>query len=80
MNPNPRSMLIALGIPAVTITVGVLTLGGSTATIFGVPVLFMLIFAMFPVTSALMACSWYLFDRDADYEEEPATTISGAGK
>jgi 4-hydroxybenzoate polyprenyltransferase len=80
MNPNPKSMLIVLGIPLLALTAGVLFLGGSTATIFSVPVLFVFVFALFPVTTALMAIAWRLYDRDADYEEDSAAAPSEATK
>lgn len=68
MIPKARSVLLALGVPVVLVTVGVLTLGGSTATMFGVPVIFVFMFAMFPITSLLMWMSWRLFDRHNDYQ------------
>ena len=49
-------------------TVGVLLLGGSTATVFGVPLILAFMFVMIPVTSLLMWISWRLFDKEADYQ------------
>lgn len=68
MIPKARSVLLALGVPVVLVTVGVLVLGGSTVTMLGVPIIFMFMFAMFPITSLLMWMSWRLYDRHNDYQ------------
>ncbi|WP_113718240.1 DUF3311 domain-containing protein [Arthrobacter dokdonensis] len=68
MIPKTASVVIALITPVVLVTLGVLLLGGSTATIFGVPLILMFMFVMFPVTSLLMWISWRLFDQNADYQ------------
>ncbi|WP_064445137.1 DUF3311 domain-containing protein [Rhodococcus sp. YH3-3] len=67
MVPKMASVFIALITPVLLVTVGVLLLGGSTATVFGVPLILAFMFIMFPVTSLLMWISWRLFDKDADY-------------
>ncbi|PYI65706.1 hypothetical protein CVV68_16795 [Arthrobacter livingstonensis] len=77
MIPRTASVVIALITPVTLVTLGVLLLGGSTATIFGIPLILLFMFVMFPVTSLLMWISWRLFDKDGDYqldELEGATT------
>lgn len=73
MRPNPKSLLIALGIPFVLLVGGVLLLGGSEATLMGIPVVFFYMFALFPVTSLLMGIAWRRYDRDADYPDDEPT-------
>ena len=68
MVPRLASFVIALITPVVLVTVGVLLLGGSTATVFGVPLILAFMFVMIPVTSLLMWISWRLFDKEADYQ------------
>lgn len=77
MIPRTASVVIALITPVALVTLGVLLLGGSTATIYGIPLILLFMFVMFPVTSLLMWISWRLFDKDGDYqldELEDATT------
>lgn len=68
MIPRTASVVIALITPVVLVTLGVLLLGGSTSTLFGIPLILIFMFVMFPVTSLLMWTSWRLFDKDADYQ------------
>lgn len=68
MVPRTASVVIALITPVVLVTLGVLLLGGSTATLFGIPLILIFMFIMFPVTSLLMWISWRLFDKAADYQ------------
>lgn len=68
MIPRTASVVIALITPVTLVTLGVLLLGGSTATIFGIPLILLFMFAMFPLTSLLMWISWRLFDKHADYQ------------
>lgn len=77
MIPRTASVLIALITPVALVTLGVLLLGGSSATMYGIPLILLFMFVMFPVTSLLMWISWRLFDKDGDYqldELEDATT------
>jgi hypothetical protein len=57
------SLLIGLGIPAVAILGGVLTLGHSTAEVCGFPVVFFWMFCCFPLTTLCLWVSWRFFDR-----------------
>ncbi|MET4147500.1 hypothetical protein [Arthrobacter sp. UYCo732] len=70
MNPNPKSLLLALVLPFVLMTAGVAVLGPSDARIFGVPAIFLFVFVMFPTASALMAVAWRRWDRHDIYDEE----------
>jgi Protein of unknown function (DUF3311). len=73
MNPRPRSVLVALVIPVVAVILGVSLIGPSSATVFGIPALFIFMFVMFPVTSALMAFTWKQWDQFDDYDADTAT-------
>lgn len=73
MNPRPRSVIVALVIPVVAVILGVSLIGPSSATVFGIPALFVFMFVMFPVTSALMAFTWKRWDQFDDYDGDTVT-------
>ncbi|MET3143934.1 UNVERIFIED_ORG: fucose permease [Arthrobacter sp. UYEF10] len=70
MNPNPKSLLLALVLPFVLMITGVAVLGPSDARIFGVPAIFLFMFVMFPTVSALMAVAWRRWDRHEIFDDE----------
>ncbi len=80
MIPRLPSILLALVLPVVLVTVGALVLGGSSATFYGIPVVLLFMFAMFPLTSLFMWISWRLYDRHGDYQldelEESDTEVA----
>lgn len=83
MKPHWQSVIIALVVPIVLVLAGVLLLGPSSRTVSGVPVLFVFIFAMFPVTTVLMWVSWQTWDRhsaaafEQDWSRQVITTGPG---
>lgn len=66
---NPWSVLVGLVVPFLAVVGGVAVLGRSQALVFGMPVVFLWIFAWFLLTSACLAVCWYVFDRKY-YEDE----------
>ncbi len=68
---HPGSILIGLVIPFVAVVGGVAILGRSESTVAGIPIVYFWIFLWFVLTSACLAASWYLFDRQ-DFEDEDA--------
>ena len=78
MRPHPMSVVMAFGVPVALLVGGVLLLGGSAATIMGIPVVFVYVFALFPVTSGLMYLAWRRYDRDADYPDDDEAAKDGA--
>ncbi len=80
MIPRTPSILLALVLPVVLVIVGVLVLGGSALTFYGVPVILLFMFAMFPLTSLMMWIAWRAFDRHGDYHldelEEPDRAVA----
>lgn len=68
MTPDPRSVALSLVVPAVILVLGTIVLGPSGAVVLGVPAIYLLIFCLFPLTSALMFISWRLWDRHAEYD------------
>ncbi|WP_129658759.1 hypothetical protein [Rothia uropygialis] len=80
MIPRMASVVISLIAPTVIVTVGILVLGGSSVTVFGIPLVLLFMFVMFPVMSLAMWISWHLFDKHADYQldelEDPVSEVS----
>lgn len=66
---NAGSLIVGLVVPFVAVVGGVAVLGRSEALVLGIPVVFAWVFAWFVLTSACLAVSWYVFDREY-YEGE----------
>ncbi len=58
------SLLIAMGIPAIAVLVGIPVISQSNATIFGMPVIFGWLFAWLPLTTLCMWVSWRYLERE----------------
>ena len=63
MKPRWQSVITSLVVPVVLVLSGVLVLGPSSYTVFGVPLLFVFVFVMFPVATVLMWVSWRVWAR-----------------
>lgn len=63
------SVLIGLGIPAAALLIGIPLVSGSTASVFGIPLVFFWVFCCCPLTTLCLWVSWRFFDR-AHYPEE----------
>ena len=80
MSNEAKSALLAIGVPFAGVLGGVVTLAGSTATVFGVPILFAWLFLWMPLTSLCLHLSWKLFDRkDFEAAERAESAAAGAG-
>lgn len=67
---KPGSILVGLVVPFVAVVGGVAVLGGSGATVAGMPVVYFWMFAWFVLTTVCLAASWFLFDRHEFEDEE----------
>lgn len=63
------SILIGLVVPFVAVVGGVAVLGGSGATVIGIPVVYFWLFLWFVLTTVCLAASWFFFDR-GEFEDE----------
>lgn len=63
-------MLVALVTPAILLVAGVLVFGPSGQLLFGIPMIYLWVFIMCPLTSGLMYMSWRLWDKNAAYDDE----------
>ncbi|GAA4530996.1 DUF3311 domain-containing protein [Amycolatopsis samaneae] len=57
------SVLIGLGVPAAALLIGIPLVAGSTASVFGIPLVFFWVFCCCPLTTACLWISWRFFDR-----------------
>ncbi|WP_213575488.1 DUF3311 domain-containing protein [Rhodococcus sp. USK13] len=82
MSNEAKSALLAIGVPFAGVLGGIVALAGSTATVFGVPILFAWLFLWMPLTSLCLHLSWKLFDRrdfEATERAESAAACAGNG-
>ncbi|WP_445400731.1 DUF3311 domain-containing protein [Streptomyces sp. LE64] len=73
------SLVLALGIPALAVLVGVPFLAGSTRLVLGFPAVFAWLFAWAPLSSLCMWLAWWHYDRHefGDAPTPPPTEGSG---
>jgi hypothetical protein len=67
------SLALGLGVPFVGIVVALPFVSDTEVTVAGIPLLFLWMFAWFPLTSGCLWLCWHLWDRH-DYpesDEEP---------
>lgn len=62
------ALVIAMGIPAAAVLIGVPMISGSTYTILGVPIVFVWLFAWLPLTTLCLWASWRFLE-SASYQE-----------
>lgn len=60
------SLVLALGIPAVAVFIGVPLASQSTSTVLGMPLVFAWLFAWLPLTTICLWVAWRRFD-EAEY-------------
>jgi len=65
-----RWALVAMGIPAIAVLIGVPIISGSTYTVWGAPVVFVWLFAWLPLTTLCLWVSWHCFERKSYQELE----------
>ena len=63
-----RWSLVAVGIPAIAVLIGIPIISGSTYTILGIPIVFVWLFAWLPLTTLCLWSAWRFFER-ASYRE-----------
>ncbi|MFP5312259.1 MAG: DUF3311 domain-containing protein [Actinomycetes bacterium] len=59
------SLIVAMGIPALAVLVGVPLVSSSTQTVLGIPMVFAWLFAWLPLTSLCFWVSWRYFESAA---------------
>lgn len=64
-----RSLIIGLGIPAVAIFVVMPLISNTSVYVFGIPLLFLWIFAWFPLTTLCLWLAWRI--DEPHYRDEP---------
>ena len=64
------ALVIAMGIPAAAVLIGVPMISGSTYTVLGVPIVFVWLFAWLPLTTICLWLSWRFFERTSYQELE----------
>ena len=83
MSNEAKSALLAIGVPFAGVLGGIVVLSGSTAAVFGVPILFAWLFLWMPLTSLCLHLAWKLFDRkdfEAAERAEAAAASTGTGE
>ena len=80
MSNEAKSALLAIGVPYAGVLGGIVVLSGSTAAVFGVPILFAWLFLWMPLTSLCLHLAWKLFDRtDFEAAERAESAAAGSG-
>jgi predicted ABC-type exoprotein transport system permease subunit len=70
-----KSLIIGLGLPIVGVLVIMPLLADSTIHVFGVPLLLMWIFVMFPLTSLCLWLAWRI--DEPYYRDAPGQSAEG---
>ena len=79
MSNEAKSALLAIGVPFAGVLGGIVALSGSTATVFGVPILFAWLFLWMPLTSLCLHLAWKLFDcKDFEAAERAESAATSA--